>query len=95
MNKQNKVEQIYYSNWSDELKEGHENYWSTISLIAEWIGNSLEASRRRTTSETFWSSTIGVSQAKEKFGEVRVYCYFAMDRPVKKEYKRFKKCDGF
>ena len=86
-----KVEQIYYSNWSQELKKGHENYWHTIFLIAEWIGNSLEASRRLTNQETSWNSTIGVAQTKEKFGQVRVYCYFATPNAVKKEYKRLKK----
>ena len=89
--KKYKVEQIYYSNWSQELKKGHEDYWHTISLIAKWIGNSLESSRRTPQLKTSWNSTIGVAKTKEKFGQVRVYCYFAIEKAVNKEYKRLKK----
>ncbi len=91
MVKKYKVKQIYYSNWSQELEKGHENYWEMINTIAHWIGNSLEATRRTTGSKPMWESTIGVSQTKEKFGQVRVYCYFAIDSAVNKEYKRLKK----
>ena len=86
-----RVKQIYYSNWSEKLNEGHETYWQTLSLIAEWIGNSLESCRRTAGHKPFWDSTIGVSQTKEKFGQVRVYCYFAMDSAVNRKYKRLKK----
>ena len=86
-----KVKQIYYSNWSQKLESGHENYWQIISIIAEWIGNSLEGCRRISGQKPSWNSTIGVAQTKEKFGEVRVYCYFAMESAVNKKYKKLKK----
>jgi len=86
--KQYKIKQIYYSNYSQELKKGHENYWWIISNIAEWIGNTLESSRQRAGMQTVWNSTIGVAQAKEKFGEVRVYCYLALPSAVEREYQQ-------
>jgi hypothetical protein len=89
--KKYRVKQIYYSNWSEKLNEGHETYWQTLPLIAEWIGNSLESCRRLAGHKPCWVSTIGVSQTKEKFGQVRVYCYFAMESAVSKKYKRLKK----
>ena len=85
------IEQIYYSNWSEKLEKGHEDYWHIIGTIAEWIGNTLEGCRRTAGNKPSWISTIGVSQTKEKFGQVRVYCYFAMDSAVNKEYKHLKK----
>ena len=72
------TDQIYYSNWNEKLKDGHENYWSDISDISSMIGNDLidafqmnyhindgEDYLRQTTS-------IAVLQTKEKFWEVRV-----------------------
>ena len=74
-------EQIFYSNWTQELKKGHEDYWWRIGTIAEWIGCLLESKYQ----------TISVAQAKEKFGEVRVYCYLAVSEAVTKRYKKLKK----
>ena len=86
--KQYKFKQIYYSNWSDQLEDQHVDYWWSIASIAEWIGNALESSRRRSSVPTSWLSTIGVSQTKEKFGEVRVYCHLALPSAVEEKYNQ-------
>ena len=81
--------QVFYSNWSQKLKKGDENYWWTIATIADWIGHALEGSRRIPGQQPIWASTIGVVQTKEKFGQVRVYCYFALSEAVEAEYKLY------
>lgn len=85
-----KVPQIYYSSWSRPLEEGHDNYWWKVNKIAEWISLALVGGQRCTGSSS-WRSTIGISQAKEKFGEVRVYCYMAMHGAVEQKYKKYTK----
>ena len=69
------VEQIYYSNWSQKLKEGHEDYWNIINTIASWIGAKLMENYGGYTLKTIGQqiSTINVEDTKEKYGEVRVY----------------------
>lgn len=88
--KKYKVPQIYYSNWSRPLEEGHEDYWWKINKIAEWISFALVGGHRDGGSSS-WQSTIGIAQAKEKFGEVRVYCYMAMYEAVEQKYKKHTK----
>ena len=82
------VEQIYYSNWNQKLMPGHENYFEIISTIAEWIGFSMEGSILSSSRYRVNMSTIGVSQAKEKFGQCRVYVNFAVNELVRKEFEK-------
>ena len=73
------VKQVYYSNWSSKLEEGHSNYWSEISNISIMIGNDLigpfQMNYYLNGDDDYLNqiSSIAVIQTKEKFGEVRVY----------------------
>lgn len=71
------VEQIYYNRWHDELAPGHEDYWWTVGTIAEWIAYALEGSIHGSLPGPQRMSAIAVSQYKEKFGRIRVYCTLA------------------
>ena len=70
-----KFDQVYHSNWSDELTPGHEDYWWKIDKIAEWIGYALEGSIHGVQAKPCFMSTIAVTQTKEKFGGCRIYCH--------------------
>jgi len=72
-----KIKQIYYSNWSDELAPGHENYWSKVSAIAKVLAAQLEFSVHGYRDRPYFYSSIAVSDFKTKFGEIRIYCSFA------------------
>lgn len=79
-----KVDQIYYSNWNSDLAPGHEDYFEKISFIAEWIGYALEASLSGWNTSWNHFATITVQQAKEKYGDARVYTSFAAHELVEK-----------
>lgn len=85
-------EQIYYSNWSDKLEGGHENYWRDISDISIMIGNDLigpyQMNYIRKDDEDYLRQlhSIAVLQTKEKFGEVRVYCSIGCEYIISKKY---------
>lgn len=86
------VKQIYYSNWSNKLEEGHENYWSDISDISIMIGNDLigpyQMNYYLSKEDDYLKqlSSIAVLQTKEKFGEVRVYCRLGCESIIQKKY---------
>lgn len=88
------VDQIYYSNWSNELKEGHENYWSDISDISVMIGNDLigpyQMNYYLSKDDDYLKqlSSIAVLQTKEKFGEVRVYCRLGCETIIQNKYSK-------
>ena len=86
MKRNYKVPQIRYTNWSDKLKPGHEDYWEKCDTIARWIGYALEGALT-TTSLGCISSTIGIAETKEKYGSIRVYCYLATHHKVEKIWK--------
>jgi len=79
-----KVDQTYYSNWNSDLVPGHEDYFEKISFIAEWIGYALEASLSGWNVNWNHFATITVQQAKEKYGDARVYASFAAHELVEK-----------
>ncbi len=86
-------DQVYYSNWSDVLSSGHENYWDDINDISIMIGNDLIGPYQmnyyleKNDSYLKQLSSIAVLQTKEKFGEVRVYCMLACDSIISEKYK--------
>jgi len=88
------MEQVYYSNWGDELSPGHENYWKDISDISIMIGNDLISPFQRNyhldEEDDYLNqmSSIVVLQTKEKFGEVRVYCRLGSEYIISKEYSK-------
>lgn len=82
-----KTEQIRYSDWNCDLAPGHEDYFEKINTIASWIGYALEASVSGYRLGWNHFATITVQQAKEKFGEVRVYMNFATHEFVEKQWE--------
>jgi len=86
MSKKYKVPQVFYGDWSDDLLSEHENYWWDISTIANWIGYALVGGTHGCRVDLCRSNTIHVSQTKEKFGGVRVYCHFASEEQVQERY---------
>ena len=88
MSKKYKVPQVFYGSWNDDLLPEHENYWWDIDTIAAWIGYALIGGSHGCRVELSRYNTIHVSQTKEKFGGVRVYCYFASEEQVQEEYKK-------
>jgi|TARA_R110000803_G_scaffold16568_2_gene45386 hypothetical protein len=82
-----KVDQIYYNNWNGNIAPGHEDYFSKVSLIAEWIGYALESSLSGWHDGWNHFATITVQQTKEKFGDCRVYCSMATYELVEKLWK--------
>ena len=84
-----KIKQIYYSNWSDELAPGHENYWSKVSAIAKVLAAQLEFSVHGYRDRPYFYSSIAVRDFKEKFGEIRIYCSFADPYLVKQKYEDY------
>ncbi len=73
------TEQIHYNLWGSESIE-HENYFYTISTIANWIGYALIGPRHTPyTTDITPLSSICVLQTKEKFGSPRVYVSFSKD----------------
>ena len=88
------TEQIYYSNWGDKLKPGHESYWDDISSLSSMIGNDLISPYQMNyflkEGEDYLrqSSSIAVIQTKEKFGQVRVYCRLGCNSIISKKYSK-------
>jgi hypothetical protein len=86
------VEQVYYSNWSDKLEVGHDDYWSDISNLSVMIGNDLigpyQMNYFLSADDDYLKqiSSIAVIQTKEKFGEVRVYCRLGCKFIIQKKY---------
>ena len=76
------VEQIFYSHWGKQKPE-HKNYFSDIEAIAEWIAWGLEAQQSGWSDKPNQMSTIAVTQHKEKYGTVRVYCTLAASSKIK------------
>ena len=79
--------QIFYSNWNQPVKPGHENYWQDVEDIAEWIGHVLEGPTSGFGINRKFSSTIAVQQTKVKFGEIRIYCTLACEEHVETLYQ--------
>lgn len=84
------VEQIYYSNYSDKLKPGHENYWKDIEDIGTFMSLALEDytiffDGSKMGCRKFTS--IVVHQYKEKFGELRIYLTLGARELVKERWK--------
>jgi len=87
MSRKFKVDQIYYGDWNSDLAPGHENYFEKVSFIAEWIGYALEASLSGWNTSWNHFATITVQQAKEKYGDARVYTSFAAYELVEKRWE--------
>jgi len=91
------VEQIFYSHWGKQKPE-HASYFSDIEAIAEWIAWGLEAQQTGWSVKPNQMSTIAVTQHKEKYGTVRVYCSLAAESKVaplwRAELRRWNKMDA-
>jgi hypothetical protein len=68
-----KVKQIRHSNWATPAPE---NYWEHLNSIAEFLAESLKSNL----------NTIHVSDYKEKFGEIRIYCDLADEQLIRERY---------
>ena len=77
-----KIKQKIYYNARDELAPGDEDYWWMVSTIASWIGSALTGQSNGNRHSTIW-----VSQVKEKFGAICVYCHFVDQSLVVEKYK--------
>lgn len=74
-----KIKQISYSNWAN----GPKQYWKDVGTLAFLIASGLT----HTYSDGRKVSTIRVSQYKEKFGQVRVYCNLADPQLIQEKYQ--------
>ena len=91
-----KIKQIRYSDWGQILEPEHKNYWADIQSIASLIALHLEfyqtsfirikTDNKETRYITDKRTTIVVSQYKEKFGEIRVYCHLADPNLINEKY---------
>lgn len=77
------VKQVKFSSYSDPAAP--KSYFNDVQNIAEFIGDSLSFRDYR----GYNVSTIRVSQAKEKFGRVRVYCSFADPMLVARKWEAY------
>lgn len=90
------IKQIEYNDWGAKLEPEHENYWAHINYISHMIASLLEDWRTEVKQDPFNPdkmiyyptkyNTIIVSDYKEKFGQARVYCYFADPMLVEQHY---------
>lgn len=90
------IKQVEYNDWGADLAPGHEDYWAHMSYIAHMLSSLLENWQTVVTPDPNNSekmiyepkkyNTIIVSDYKEKFGQVRVYCYFADPLLVEQHY---------
>ncbi len=87
MSEKAKPQQIFYNTWGSQAEE-HESYFSDIEDIAAFIAWGLEAQQSGWSITPHQMSTIAVSQHKEKFGTVRVYCTLASTEKVKREWRK-------
>ena len=81
------VKQVFYNTWGSEAEE-HKSYFSDIEDISAFIAWGLEAQQSGWSVTPTQMSTIAVSQHKEKFGTVRVYCTLAASEKVKREWRK-------
>lgn len=59
-----------------------------LDLIARWMGYALEGCIHGFNLRRRASSTIRVEQTKEKFGEIRIYCWLADEDLVREEWEK-------
>jgi hypothetical protein len=81
------VKQIFYNTWGSQPEE-HESYFSDIEDISAFIAWGLEAQQSGWSITPQQMSTIAVSQHKEKFGTVRVYCTLAASEKVNRVWRK-------
>jgi hypothetical protein len=78
------IKQVLYSSWGT----GPKQYWSDISSIAFFISASLQHPVPPGISMVETCSTIQIASYKEKFGCIRIYCHFADEELVEREWIR-------
>ena len=83
-----KCVQIKHSFWGN----GPKDYWAHIESISMFIAASLQFKVPICNGVFPRFSTIFVTQYKEKFGQVRVYCDLANDVEVKKAWNESNQC---